>query len=200
MSMTRNRPFGVTLLAILAGISALGALWSTLQYLHVIPFTIGELQFYGFDPLGAILWAVLALIWVWVAARLWAVDPRGLMFAVVLSGLNLVMAGLSILGASTFEALLPAILLNGAVLLYCLTPGVRRAFGAGAGEFVPSGPPAAPRVGRPGRRRRRTPHRTGVRSRRPGSRGAAPGATWHPRAPCGGRRRSRPRPSSRPRP
>ena len=63
--MTRHRPFGVTLLVILAGISALGALWSALQYLHVIPFTIGELQFYGFDPVGAILWAVKTLISVW---------------------------------------------------------------------------------------------------------------------------------------
>jgi hypothetical protein len=140
----RHRPIGITILAILAGLAALVALWHTLQYLHLLPFTLGPLQFYGFDLLGALMWGVLTAIWAWVAARLWAVDPRGLMFAVVLSGLNLVMAGLSILGASTFEALLPAILLNGVVLLYCLTPGVRRAFGSGAGEFVPSGPPAPP--------------------------------------------------------
>jgi hypothetical protein len=59
------------------------------------------------------------------------------MFAIVLSGLNLVLALLSLLGASTLEALLPAILLNGAILLYCLTPGVRRAFGAAPDELVP---------------------------------------------------------------
>jgi hypothetical protein len=136
-TITRHRPIGITLLAILAVVAALVAVWHTLQYLHLVPFTLGPLQFYGYDPLGAIMWAILAAIWVWVAARLWTVDPRGLMFAIVLSGLNLVLALLSLLGASTLEALLPAIVLNGAILLYCLTPGVRRAFGAAPNEFVP---------------------------------------------------------------
>jgi hypothetical protein len=139
-TITRHRPIGITILAILAVVAALVAVWHTLQYLHLVPFTLGPLQFYGYDPLGAIMWAILAAIWVWVAARLWTVDPRGLMFAIVLSGLNLVLALLSLLGASTLEALLPAIVLNGAILLYCLTPGVRRAFGAAPNEFVP--PPA----------------------------------------------------------
>jgi hypothetical protein len=136
-TITRHRPIGITILAILAVVAALVAVWHTLQYLHLVPFTLGPLQFYGYDPLGAIMWAILAAIWVWVAARLWTVDPRGLMFAIVLSGLNLVLALLSLLGASTLEALLPAIVLNGAILLYCLTPGVRRAFGAAPNEFVP---------------------------------------------------------------
>src|SRR5262245_22898739 len=141
-AIARHRPFGITILAILAGLAALVAIWHTLQYLHILPFTLGPLQFYGVDLLGALLWAVLAAIWIWAAMRLWTVDPRGLMFAIVLSGLNLLLAVLAILGASTFEALLPAILLNAIVLLYCLTPGVRRAFGAARDEFVPAGPPA----------------------------------------------------------
>jgi hypothetical protein len=134
-AVARHRPVGITGLA---GLAALVAVWHTLQYLHLLPFTHGELQFYGYDPLGAILWAVLALVWAWVAARLWTVDPRGLVFAIVLSGLNLLLALLSLVGASTLEALLPAIVLNGAVLLYCLTPGVRRAFGAAPDELLPS--------------------------------------------------------------
>jgi hypothetical protein len=56
------------------------------------------------------------------------VQPQALIFVTVLAGINLVLALLSILGASTFQALLPAILLNGIILLYCLTPGVRQAF------------------------------------------------------------------------
>jgi hypothetical protein len=136
-SVARHRPIGITLLAVLAGLAALVALWHTLQYLHLLPFTLGPLQFYGFDLLGALLWGGLTAIWVWAAVRLWNVEPQGLMFALVLSGLNLILAVLSLLGASTLEALLPAILLNGVVLLYCLTPGVRRAFGAAPDELLP---------------------------------------------------------------
>ena len=129
MSMTRNRPFGVTLLAILAGISALGALWSTLQYLHVIPFTIGELQFYGFDPLGAILWAVTALIWVWAALNLWNLRRDALTFITILAGWNVILALISWLGASSFQAILPQLALNLLILIYAFTPQVREAFG-----------------------------------------------------------------------
>ena len=129
MSMARHRPIGVTILAVLSAVAALVSAYCTLQYLGLIPFVLGPLSFYGQDWLGAALWAVCAAIWVWVAMMLWRVDKGGWTFVVMLSVLNLVLAGLSILGASTFQALLPAILLNGAVLLYALTPGVREAFG-----------------------------------------------------------------------
>ena len=129
MSTTRQRPFGVTLLAILAGISALGALWSTLQYLHVIPFTIGELQFYGFDPLGAILWAATTLIWVWATLNLWNLRRDALTFITILAGWNVILALISWLGASSFQAILPQLALNLLILIYAFTPQVREAFG-----------------------------------------------------------------------
>ena len=129
MSMTRHRPFGVTLLAILAGISALGALWSTLQYLHVIPFTIGELQFYGFDPLGAILWAVTTLIWIWARAESVEPAPGRLTFITILAGWNVILALISWLGASSFQAILPQLALSLLILIYAFTPQVREAFG-----------------------------------------------------------------------
>ncbi len=129
MSMSRQRPFGVTLLAILAGISALGALWSTLQYLHVIPFTIGELQFYGFDPLGAILWAATTLIWVWATLNLWNLRRDALTFITILAGWNVILALISWLGASSFQAILPQLALNLLILIYAFTPQVRESFG-----------------------------------------------------------------------
>ena len=36
-----QRPFGVVLLAILAGLEALVAAWHTLQYLGIVPVTLG---------------------------------------------------------------------------------------------------------------------------------------------------------------
>jgi hypothetical protein len=129
-AIARQRPIGVIMLAALGALAALVALWHTLQYLHILPFNpFGQMQFYGFDLLGALLWGVTTVIWIWATVNLWNMQPQGLLFATWLSGLNLVLAVLSILGASTFQALLPAIILNGLVLVYCLTPGVRRAFG-----------------------------------------------------------------------
>jgi hypothetical protein len=129
-AMARHRPIGITILAVLTGLAALVAVWHTLQYLHLLPFNpFGQVQFYGFDLLGAFLWALTAAVWIWATVNLWNVQPQGLLFATWLSGLNLILAALSILGASTFQALLPAILVNAIILIYCLTPGVRRAFG-----------------------------------------------------------------------
>src|SRR5678815_5771606 len=131
MPMARHRPIGVTILAALSALIALVTAYHTLQYLGLIPFTLGPMSFYGQDWLGAALYAVSAAIWVWVTLMLWRMDPQGWLFVVIISALNLFLAGLSILGASTFQALLPDILLNGAVLLYSLTSGVKNAFAVG---------------------------------------------------------------------
>jgi hypothetical protein len=131
-TVARRRPIGVTILAILAGIAGFVAVVHTLQYLHLMPFFLGPLSFYQLDLFGAILWAITALIWTWVTANLWVMNPQGWLFVVAISVINLILAGISILGASTLQALLPSILVNLIVLIYCLTPGVKQAFGAPA--------------------------------------------------------------------
>ena len=42
----KHRPIGVTILAILAGIAAVIAVYHTLQFLHILPFTLGEMRFW----------------------------------------------------------------------------------------------------------------------------------------------------------
>jgi hypothetical protein len=127
--MTRHRPIGVTILALLSALLGILAGYVALQYLGIIPFSLGPLEFYGQDWLGAALWAVSAAIWVWVTINLWRVDKQAWLFLVILGMLNLGLAAISILGQSTWQALMPTILVNGVVLLYCLTPGVKEAFG-----------------------------------------------------------------------
>lgn len=128
--MERHRPFGVTLLALLAGVGALVNIWQALQMLHILPITLGDSRFFTFDLVGAILFGLLAVIYLWVFAMLWRVDPQGWLFVTVLTMLNLILAFVAILGQSSFDAMLPSLLLNGFVLLYCLLPGTRQAFGA----------------------------------------------------------------------
>jgi hypothetical protein len=126
--MGRNRPFVITLLAILVLFAFAQAAVVTLQMLHLLPVWIGPVHFWTFDFWGALMWGILALIYLWLFVMLWNVNPQGWLFLVIISGLNLILAFLSILGSSSWEAMMPAILINGVILLYCLLPSTKQAF------------------------------------------------------------------------
>ena len=126
-----RRPLGVTLLAVAAGLGALLSIIHTLQMLHLLPFNLlGELRFWNFDLVGALLWGLLAVVYIWLVRVLWNVEPQGWLFLVVLSTLNLIMAFVSMLAQSSWEALAPTILVNGLILIYCLLPSTKATFGA----------------------------------------------------------------------
>jgi hypothetical protein len=127
--MAKERPIGVTILAILALFGALMAFVYTLQMLHILPFYLGPIAYWEFSLIGAIFWGFLVLIWLAVFQMLMTMHPSGWMFCVILSGLNLLFDFFAILGGSSWEAMAPALLLNGIVLLYCLLPGTKKAFG-----------------------------------------------------------------------
>ncbi len=129
--MSKSRPFGVTILAILAGIAAFIAIIHTLQMLHLFPINrpLGVFSFFTFDLLGALLWGFMAAIYIWLVRILWNLDPQGWLFLVIISILNLILAFVSVLGRSSFQAMLPAIRINGVILIYCLLPGTKEAFG-----------------------------------------------------------------------
>lgn len=131
--MTKSRPFGVTLLAILAFLGAAVGFYHALQMLGLLPITgpFGEIQFFSENIywLSAAMWVVLALIYIWVGRMLWNLDPQGWLFVVVLASLNLILDVVHILGSSTIESLLPSIFVNGIILIYGLLPGTKAAFG-----------------------------------------------------------------------
>jgi len=124
-----KRPLGVTVLALLALLAAVVAAWHTLQMLHIVPVFFGPVRFFSFDLLGAIMWAIMVLIYLWVSRMLWSLDPQGWLFVTVISVTNLVLAFLSVLGATTFQEMLPSLLINGSILIYALLPGTKAAFG-----------------------------------------------------------------------
>jgi hypothetical protein len=127
--MSKERPFGVTILAILAGIAAVIAIIHTLQMLHLFPIFLGPVRFFTFSVIGAILWGIMALIYIWLVRGLWNIDPSAWLFLVIISTFNLILAFISILGTTSFQAMLPSIVINGAILIYCLLPGVKDSFG-----------------------------------------------------------------------
>lgn len=126
--MAKKRPFGVTLLALLAGVAAVVAIIHTLQMLHLLPISLGEAHFFVFDGLGALLWGLMAVIYIWVFRMLWNLNPQGWLFVVVIATFNLILAVVSILGDSSWQAMLPALVVNGLILLYGILPGTKAAF------------------------------------------------------------------------
>lgn len=127
--MTKTRPIGVTLIAVLIGLAAIIAILFALQMLGLLPVFLGPVAFYTFNFFAAILWIILAFIYLWIARMLWDMQPQGWMFAVLFSAFNLFFALLSVLGASSLQAMAPAIVVNGIVFIYCILPGTKKAFG-----------------------------------------------------------------------
>ena len=64
----------------------------------------------------------------WVTSLLWNVDKAAWVLLVVLSGLNLILDLLSTMGGTALPALLPGMVVNAVILLYCPWPRTRRAF------------------------------------------------------------------------
>ena len=126
--MARSRPFGITVLAALAGLGTLFAAVNTLQYLHILPVWLGGYAFYNFDLAAALLWGVTTIAYAWITSMLWNVDKAGWLLLVLLSGLNLILDLFSSMGGTALSALLPGIVVNAVILLYCLWPRTREAF------------------------------------------------------------------------
>jgi hypothetical protein len=128
--MGRQRNAAVIILTVLAVLAAVHEVIDVLRYTGVLP--MGEvlgLQFYDVNWLGAILSAIVAVIWFSVARQLWNLDPQGWLFVVVIATINLVLLLAAVLGRTTFQAVSVGVLVNTAALIIALLPGTKAAFG-----------------------------------------------------------------------
>ncbi len=128
MSNKPARPVGVTILAILALIAAVVNGYHALQYMGLFPIIIGPVKFFTINWLGSLGFILLAAIWVWVFTKLWALDPQGWSFMIILAFINIGFAVLAIIGESNIGEELPAILISGLILIYAYSSGVKKAF------------------------------------------------------------------------
>ena len=130
--IVKQRPVGVTILAILAAIAAVIAAFHALQFLGLIPFFIGGP--YGF-PIRyvnfwyALMYGLLVWVYIWLFQMLWRVDREAWIFLVIITLFYLILDTLTLLGASTWADVSVSIIVNGIILIYCMLPGVREAFG-----------------------------------------------------------------------
>jgi hypothetical protein len=126
---TKKRPFGATVLAILAGIAAVLAVVHFLQALGLFPYLIGPFMVQGFSLWNAIMWALMIWVWVWLVKMLWDVDPQAWLFLAVISIFNLIFNFVFILGSAGWSDVSLSTIVNIIILVYIMLPGTRKAFG-----------------------------------------------------------------------
>jgi hypothetical protein len=124
-----QRPIGITILAILAGVAAVLAAINALQFLGIIPFFVGPVAFRTFNFFYALMWGLMVWVYVWLVQMLWRVEPAAWLFLVIVTLFELTLDFIAMLGSSTWQDVSVSFLLNGIILLYVMLPGVRNAFG-----------------------------------------------------------------------
>ena len=131
LAQAKARPVGVTILAILAGIAAVLAAIHALQFLGIFPFLVGPSGYtvHFFSFWYALMYGLLVWVYIWLTMMLWRVQPGAWMFLVIVTMFYLILDFLSLLGATTWQDVSFSIIVNAIILLYCMLPGVRSAFG-----------------------------------------------------------------------
>ena len=130
-AQVKERPVGVTILAILAGIAAVFAAIHALQFLGIIPFVVGPTGYtvHYFSFWYALMYGLLVWVYIWLTTMLWRVEPQAWMFLVMVTLFYLILDVFTLIGANTWQDVSASIIVNAIILLYCMLPGVRSAFG-----------------------------------------------------------------------
>ena len=125
-----KRPIGITILAVLVGLAGLLALVAALQWLGLFPWLGSGPSVRTFNLWYALMYGLLAYIYVWVFQMLWTLNEQGWIFVAVISIFNLIVGLVSMIGGGFVPAAVTTqFLVNALVLLYVMLPGTRRAFG-----------------------------------------------------------------------
>ena len=125
----KKRPFGVTVLAILAGALAVLSGIHALQGLGLLPFMIGPYSLHVFSFWNFFMWALMVWVYVWVTRMLWNMDRAGWLFLAVIAAFNLILDFTLMLGQqNSWSDVSLHFILNAIILIYVMLPGVRAAF------------------------------------------------------------------------
>jgi hypothetical protein len=125
-----QRPIGVTLLAIGAGLAGLYQIYLILIYLGIVNFNIvGKQVSFDTAQWGAAIWSlIIAAIWFWVATGFWNVRAYAWSFGNFISLFTLIWGFFALLFGSSVEAQTIPWLLAGAIYMYLNYPGVQKHF------------------------------------------------------------------------
>ena len=127
----KHRPIGVTILAVVAGFMAVWALLLTLRWLGLVPWFGPGPAIRVFSLWYALLYGLLAWVYIWLTKMLWEVDPSAWLFLAVITVFNLVLNFITLIvnEFGNTDTLVVSIVINALVLIYIMLPGVKEAFG-----------------------------------------------------------------------
>ncbi len=131
LSRVKERPVGVTILAILAGIAAVFAAVHALQFLGIFPFffTASGIAVRYVSFWYALMYGLLVWVYIWLTMALWRVEPGAWTFLVIVTICYLILDTIMLIGVTTWTDVGFSFVVNGLILLYCMFPNVRSAFG-----------------------------------------------------------------------
>jgi hypothetical protein len=129
VAVPKKRPFGVTLLAVLAGVLAVLAGIHALQSLGIFPYVIGPVKVHAFNFWNFLMWGIMVWIYAWLVRMLWNVDPQAWLFLAVITVFNLILDFVAMIGSAAWTDVSVSFLINIIVLIYIMLPSVKRAFG-----------------------------------------------------------------------
>ena len=122
-----NRPIGVTILAIVAVLLAFLNAIVVLRFLGFLPF-LGPINIRIFNLWYALMYGLLAYIWVWLAQMLFQVDQQAWMFLAVITVFNLCLDFVLLVTGGSWYDINFSVIMNALILIYIMLPGVRSAF------------------------------------------------------------------------
>jgi hypothetical protein len=125
----QGRPIGVLVLTVGAVILTALSVIHLLQSLSILPYVIGPISIRSFSLFYAVMWGLMVWVYAWLVRMLWRVEPQAWSFLVIITIFNLVYGFVLTLGDATFSDVSVSFFLNALILIYCMLPGVRRAFG-----------------------------------------------------------------------
>lgn len=122
-----KRPIGVTILTIVAVALAFLNAIVMLRFLGFLPF-LGPINVRIFNLWYALLYGLLAYIWVWLAQMLWQVDRQAWLFMAVITVFNLCVDFVLLATEGSWYDVKFSVIVNALILIYIMLPGVRRVF------------------------------------------------------------------------
>ena len=123
-----KRTAAIDILAIIAFIAGIAALFDTVRYLELL---FSPLSFLGAPLVGAIFAGIAALIWFWAGYMVWKLNPQGWLFMVSIAVIYLVIDVISLIAGTPIELLSASIFLSALALILAMLPGTRSEFGTG---------------------------------------------------------------------